>query len=380
MGRFVSLAVLMLLLAVLGAMFYQLMAPFLLPMFLAAITAIVAQPLQQWIQRKLGDRRALAAGITSGVLVSGVLLPTLLIVILAASQLTSLVKHVFPEKGAGPRPDLRKQMEPLLAEAASWVPDYSAADLERDLVTAINQTAQRLSANTFNIASSTVGAVAAMLVGLAVFLVALYYFLADGPELFRSIRQLIPVAHEQQLRMADEFTKVTRAVVTATFLAAAVQGLMTAGALQVLGFGHFMVFLVISTIAAMIPMVGAWMVWFPCVIVLAADQHYGAAIGLALFGWLGISLADNVVRMYVLNSDAELHPLLALVSVLGALDVMGLWGIFIGPIVAACFTAGLRIVNQELQIIIEERKQRLASASAATATAAPTVVPRTDPL
>ena len=62
-----------------------------------------------------------------------------------------------------------------------------------------------------------------------------------------------------------------------------------------------------------------------------------------------IGTLDNIVRAYVLQSDTKLHPLLAFVSVLGGLQVMGLWGVFIGPVVACCLHVLIEIFNQEVQ-------------------------------
>jgi predicted PurR-regulated permease PerM len=146
-------------------------------------------------------------------------------------------------------------------------------------------------------------------------------------------------------------------VVLATFLAAFVQGLATTLALQVCGLGHFVIFLALSTVAALIPLAGTWIVWGPCAVWLAAQGHVGSAICLALYGILVVGLLDNVVRTYVLNTDAQLHPLLAFVSVLGALQVMGLWGVFIGPIVASCLYALLQIFNTELSDLATLKRQ-----------------------
>jgi hypothetical protein len=55
-----------------------------------------------------------------------------------------------------------------------------------------------------------------------------------------------------------------------------------------------------------------------------------------------------VIRAYVLNSSVELHPVLAFVSVLGGLQALGLWGVFIGPVIASCLYAAAQIFNQEL--------------------------------
>jgi hypothetical protein len=68
-----------------------------------------------------------------------------------------------------------------------------------------------------------------------------------------------------------------------------------------------------------------------------------------------VGILDNVVRAYVLNSDTKLHPLLAFISVLGGLQVLGLWGVFIGPIVASCLHALVQIFNHELVELSRER-------------------------
>ncbi len=43
-----------------------------------------------------------------------------------------------------------------------------------------------------------------------------------------------------------------------------------------------------------------------------------------------------------------MHPLVALVTVLGALQFVGLWGIFLGPIAAAFFFVLLKIFKRKL--------------------------------
>lgn len=356
LGRYISLAVLLVLLIALGVMFYRLMAPFLLPLFLAAVTAIVAEPLLQRIMTRLAVRRSVAAGITSVVLVFALLVPTIVVVVLAATQLAGFVQDKVPRDRQAQQAAWEKLVKPVFEQVATVVPNSSAEQLQQDIETSLRGLAARISENTLSMARTTVGALVAIVVAASVFLVALYFFLADGPAFVAELQELIPLDPEQQRRMTRQFTMATRAVVTATLSAAVVQGVMTATAMQVLGFRHFLVFLVVTTIAALIPLVGAWLVWLPFVFVLGSEGHWVAATGLAIYGWFGISLADNIVRMYVLNTDAQLHPLLGLVSVLGALDVMGLWGIFIGPIVASCFTAALRILNQELRSLIQERR------------------------
>ena len=56
MVRMISLGVLLILIIFLGITFYQVVAPFLLPLFLAGVVAMLCRPLHERIQRRLPGR------------------------------------------------------------------------------------------------------------------------------------------------------------------------------------------------------------------------------------------------------------------------------------------------------------------------------------
>ncbi|HET6425615.1 MAG TPA: AI-2E family transporter [Planctomycetaceae bacterium] len=376
MNRSINLLVLLALLVILGATFYQFVAPFLLPMFLAAVLAIVCRPAYLWLLHRCGAQRPwLAAGLTTAGVVALVLIPALIGTMIAASQLVSFTRTYLSAETLASSRLWKEVIEPAIVNANVVVPqdpppiiegtepapveltEAAPATTESGLSAMLRQQvaanaeglARMLATTTLQLASSTVGAFVSLTVAVGMLLMAFFFFLQDGPQFITAAEELIPVPLAHQRELCLRFTKVTRAVVLATFLAAFAQGLATALALQVCGFGHFFVFLAVSTISALIPVAGTWIVWVPCAGWLALNGHWGYAIGLSIWGAGVIGVLDNVVRTYVLQSDAELHPLLAFVSVLGALQVMGLWGIFVGPIVASCFSALLQIFNQELR-------------------------------
>lgn len=81
---------------------------------------------------------------------------------------------------------------------------------------------------------------------------------------------------------------------------------------------------------------------------MLVERHYVAGAILIAVGVIVVSNIDNVVRMAVLHGSAGMHPLLALVSVLGGLYEMGVLGVFVGPVVAGVFLTLLRILKQQL--------------------------------
>ena len=384
MNRFISLSVLLALIVVLGGMLFQVIAPFILPLFLAAVLAVICQPLHQFILRKVGHRRTVAAILSTSTLVAMLVVPLVIVTFVCAIQMYSLAnQHLDGDWQRGLDLLWSRGILPGLERIEPYYPGGLSEDqlngFKTQFVQNLQSLAGQIATRTFQIASSTVGLFVSLSVAAGMFITALYYFLADGPALIAAAEELIPLPVDHQRRLCERFATVVRAVVSATFLAAFCQGFATAIALQFCGIGYFWIFLAITSFASLIPLVGAWIVWGPCVAWLALQGHWTAASLLAVWGIAVVGMLDNGVKMYVLQSDADLHPLLAFMSVVGALQVLGLWGIFIGPIVASCLFALVQIFNLELKELAKERRPDPPQESQALPGESTGIVPATTP-
>lgn len=405
MARIVSLSVLSTLIVVLGLTFFRVLAPFVMPLFLAGVTAILIQPLFQKLVRRCHGRVSLAAGIMTSGLMGAILVPATIAILLASLELYTLSHTVGNEDFLRKAGDsVRVKSDDLIIRSVTFangfLPEHrrtdpaKAIELVRDrLRDSINELGDRslgmlTSSDSLGVLGTTVGTTVdiigkllsttvSVMLGLTIFMVALYYFLAEGPELIVATEALIPVHREYQRTLLDAFSKSVRSVVLATFAAAIAQGVATTLALQLCGFGNLFALLLLSTIFSLIPLAGAWIVWGPFAIGLFASGHWVQATVLTLYGVVIVGMLDNVVRAYVLNSDTKLHPLLAFVSVLGGIQALGLWGVFIGPIVASCLYALVTIFNTELFALSREKFSLEASPPAASAVA---VVPPPAPI
>ncbi len=370
MTRLVSLGVVTLLIVVLGITFFHVIAPFLLPLFLAGILAMLAQPLLEFFREKTHGRTNVSAGLTTGSVILGISVPVVLIVLVATFQVFVFFNNVLQEKNWF---DVSESIRTYLDidRVTAWLHTYVSdqmteqelktklLDLRVELQKNLQTGLKLLVENTIGMANRAVGlmgSLASLTVNLLMFVIALYYFLADGPALLAASENLIPLAIDYQRELRSRFYTVVRAVVMATFLAALGQGVATALMLCCYyGFSNFVIVLILATFASMIPLFGTWLVWGPCVIWLALQGAWVPAILFTLIGVTLIGTMDNLIRTYVLQSDAQLHPLLAFVSVLGGVQVMGLWGVFIAPIVAAILHALIVIFNTEITELSNER-------------------------
>ena len=187
------------------------------------------------------------------------------------------------------------------------------------------------------------------IIGIVVMTVSLYYFLADGPVMVKSLMRLAPLDSRYVEQLLLEFDSVSRAVVVATLLAALLQGVLG-------GFGYYLadleaVFLlsVLTMFLALIPFVGATAVWLPCSLWLAFyEQRPLAGIALAAYGVLIVSTVDNFIKPLILHGQSNIHPLLALLSVLGGVRAMGPIGVFVGPMAVAFLQALLNMLRMEI--------------------------------
>lgn len=495
MARLVSFIVLAAIIVLFAVLFFQVMAQFLLPMFLAVILVVMFRPVHQWFILKCGGRVRIAAGLTTLAILVIVLAPMISVMILATNdayevlrdvnpdvvinkltklrervgldlglpateidhlanveqrlnelesgalnaetleQQRQLLDRLAPERKPGLSQDFDRllrsidakrfdrdpsdgqiddnalaradsaraqirQLQMLLAQLRQQVSQEEAQqaheefDDELPASSEFAQTASEMRSDYFRFKSDVVGGpllvklrqwanptpqdvanfrdsvldwirsyavetgtllggfVANFVIGLAVLVVSLYYFLADGPGMISTVMRLLPLDDRYERQLLDEFDRISRAVVLATLLSAVAQGILAGIGFAVLGFNAIFLLTVVTMVLALVPFVGAAAVWGSCAVwLLVYEERIGAAVALVIYGTLVVSTVDNIIKPIVLHGQSKLHPLLALLSVLGGVRALGPIGIFVGPMAVAFLQALLNILNTELSAL-----------------------------
>ena len=220
---------------------------------------------------------------------------------------------------------------------------------EQDFAALLARARESLQPRFVQLTSATGGILFESAIGLMILVIAVYFFLIDGPAMVRTLMRLSPLDDNYERRLLVEFDRTSRAVVLASVLSALAQGILAAIAYYFLGFESVILLFLITCLMSLVPFLGALSVWLPCAVWLAVvDQRWSAAIFLFLYGALVISSIDNVIKMFVLHGRSTLHPLFALLSVIGGLQVFGPIGILVGPMVVVFLQTLLEILNHEL--------------------------------
>lgn len=203
-----------------------------------------------------------------------------------------------------------------------------------------------------------------LLIGTAIMIISLYFFLYDGPRMVQSLMKLSPLDDKYEMELLTEFDRISRAIVLAMILSAIVQGLTAGLGYYMAGMPSLIFLTLLSMLCGLIPFVGPSVIWVPVCIYLAVYEERYLASGLvAAWGLLAVASVDNVVKAYVLHGQSQLHPLLALLSVLGGVQALGPIGIVVGPISVVMLQTLLSILRREITHIEDHHGQAASSPS-----------------
>jgi len=188
--------------------------------------------------------------------------------------------------------------------------------------------------------------------------VALNFFLLDGPRMVQAIMNISPLDNRHEAELMLQFDRTSRAVVVATLAAAIAQGLLAGLGFYVVGVQSVFLLTMLTMLLAMIPFLGAASVWFPVVVYVAFfESRPLAGTVLFLYSALIVSTIDNIIKPYILHGQSNLHPLLALLSVIGGVTALGPIGILLGPMLVVFLQTLLKILKDELLSLEQQRLQ-----------------------
>jgi predicted PurR-regulated permease PerM len=151
--------------------------------------------------------------------------------------------------------------------------------------------------------------------------------------------------------LISKFVELSRAVTSASLLVAVTQGVLIGAGYYFAGVHGLFLLIMLTMLASFIPLVGSALVWGSCCIWLYFAHDYTPAVMLLAWSLVVVLFTDNLLKPLVLHGQAKLHPLLALLSVLGGVQMLGPLGIFVGPMVVAFLQTGLKMLNSELQLL-----------------------------
>ena len=310
---------------------YLLAMPLLSPLVWALALAVVFTPFHRRLESKV-KRRNVAAVVS--VLVAG------LIVVVPA---TFVGQRLVLEAAKG------AQRVTAKVESGEWQRAIEARPRIALLVDRIERhvdvpgTVQTLAAWLTNTATSIVKGSVVQAIGFLLTFYLLFFILRDRRAAIQSLRSLSPLSEVEMDRLLDRVGDTIWATIYGTLAVSAAQGLMGGLMFWWLGLPAPLLWGVVMAVLALVPVMGAFVVWIPAALFLALDGSWGKALILALWGTVVVGGIDNLLRPMLVGNRLKLHTVLAFMSMVGGLILFGTAGLILGPVVLTVTAALLGI-------------------------------------
>ncbi|MGE0384384.1 MAG: AI-2E family transporter [Gammaproteobacteria bacterium] len=330
---------------------YQLLhvlSPFFGPLLAAIIIALVFAPVQARLIRR-GVGPGLAASVSTIVALATIIVPFLLLGWVLIRESVSVVPAVRDWLASQPQWLSSSQPLPMpepLAELARGLQEIVnrwAVDVRAILADAVRSLGNTIT----DFGAATVRSLLFVILDLIVLVLALYYFLRDGAGIVDWITDLVPMEAQHKRMIVERLAQTISAIVRGTFITASTQGALTGLGLAVAGVPFPVMLGIAAALLAVVPFVGASLVWLPAAIYLYATGEVVAAVGLFAWGAAVVGLVDNFLRPVVVGERANLPILLLLLAVLGGIQVYGVIGALFAPLLVALFLAFVRIYREQ---------------------------------
>ncbi|WMW24638.1 AI-2E family transporter [Methanolobus sediminis] len=176
----------------------------------------------------------------------------------------------------------------------------------------------------------------------------LLYYLFVGANSTCSVKltNAIPFSRENTALLQKEFTNIVNATLISSGIIAVVQGGLLTLTFLLLGVSGAFLWGFVAMLLSFLPVVGATMIWIPAVIIQIAQHDYFTAVGIFIGGII-LSSVDNFLRPIIQDKVGRIHPLESLIGVIIGLNLFGLLGIFIGPLLISYVALMAKMFNEE---------------------------------
>lgn len=328
--------------------FFYMTRHLLVPVVMGAVTAVIFWPLHLKVRVWLRQSSMVASTIITLLVTFGIFVPAGVLIILGAKagldQLEGL-QTLWSGRAVGKKLGFFEMIYSY--NTVRQLFDYASTMLPfslEELIAGAQDVVLGLGYRIGDALTVLVRNLPALIFSLVIVVVSNFFFLLDGERLVDYFRHNRVFEPEQTERLIRKFGMMCRSVILATVVSATAQMLIFGTACISLGSSNVALIMFMVFLTSFIPLVGSVPVTFSVAIYHAIMISGWGGLVLFLMG-LFVTMMDNLIRPWVLQGAGNLHPLLAFIAAFGGLQVMGIFGIFLGPILAGMFVVTMQIVT-----------------------------------
>ncbi len=333
--RFSFFVVLGLVLA-LGYLSYLILRPFLAPLAWAVVFSIVFFPVYNFFV-KYGKWRSLAAGVTMVLVCVLILGPFSYFAYLLTVELSNVSPETFDFKSVANLLN-HPLITPITGRLASFF-SISQAQLQTSTVKALSDLGKTL----VGYLPGRLGDAAGAALHFILMAFALFFFLRDGPQFLERLSLYLPFSRAHRDRLTRQVKDIVISTIYGGIIVALAQGFIGSLTFGFLGIHSPILWGLAISMSSFLPFAGSAIVWVPAALWLLLKGSVAGGLVLLFVGIFAISLVDNVLRPVIIRGRLRMPLLAIFFSVFGGIQLFGLIGLVMGPLVLGVFISVLDI-------------------------------------
>jgi predicted PurR-regulated permease PerM len=310
-------------------------------LLLGTLMAFSLRPLHEAIERRVG-RPAVASFAT--------VLVTAAVILCLVGAFGSL----FVSRGVVLTQSLLTVLDPngaLSGFLESMTRTLSRVGLSGDELTSrLRDVAAAIASRAATFAEAAASATVSGLLALFFALLSMQWILLHREALPGRLEVVSPLRMEYTRALMTEFERVGHSTLLGTVVTGVAQGLLATFGYWITGSPEPVFFGIATALASLVPGIGTLLVWVPVGVFMIVTGHVGRGFAELLWGtFVVIGFSDYVLRPRLLGGDHEMPTLVTFVALFGGVEVFGLKGLVVGPIVMSIAVATLRLYGREAE-------------------------------
>jgi predicted PurR-regulated permease PerM len=315
---------------------YLLAVPFLAPLTWAIVLGVTCLPMHKLIELRVTNVN-IAAVISVFLVAVLVVVPVSLIAQQLIFETANGAVYLENEFRTG---EWRQPLNsfPTLSRGATWL------EQQLNLADTASGLANWLTSTSSVIFKSSIS----QLINAVLTFYILYFLLRDRTRAKAALIEYSPLSPNETEDLVVRFVETIHATVFGTAIMAVVQGTLGGLMFWWLGLPVPLLWGTIMAVLAIVPVLGAFVIWIPAAIYLAFEGRWTSALILAGWGGGVVASIDNILYPALVGNRLKLHTLLALVASFGGLIVFGASGLILGPAVITVTISLMGILKKRL--------------------------------
>lgn len=228
---------------------------------------------------------------------------------------------------------------------------------ESDLNYYMRAIIEKITSTIINSISKFLIALPLIMLDIIIILFVVFYLLKDGKKMADRISRVLPLNTRQKAHVFRKFGQITYGVFIGNLAVAAIQGVAGGLGFLFLGLGSPLLWGFMMAVLALLPYFGTAIIWLPAALNLILvgnltgdDSMTIKGVILIAYGILVISTIDNILKPKIIGQSADVHPLPVLLGVLGGLQLFGIMGFILGPILLSLLLVLIDIYEHEINL------------------------------